>query len=177
MQLTLFTVIIFALCIIPCSGQNVNRNKQELIYPAVYIDIEKVGKGKPIYAGDSDERVWMKLVNNTKWSIYLDMFVFGDDEKTGLFYEVEKVRENLSNKAIPIGYRRGHSGSGESEIKIGESVSFSIPKNHLADNLKIRIDFTYEWEHPEERKSPDYSYTRNSVFITSSDLKRFLNKR
>jgi hypothetical protein len=177
MKLPIFTSIIFALLIIPCLGQSEKRDQQKLIYSTVYIDIEKVGKGKPIYADDSEERVWLKLVNNTKWSIYLGVFVFGDEENEGLFYDVERGKDESPNTEIPRGYNRGHSSSGDSELKSGNSITFSVPKNHLAGSLKIRIDFTYEWEYASEKKPRLYSRTRNSVYLSSSDLKSFLNKK
>jgi hypothetical protein len=71
---------------------------------------------------------------------------------------------------IPRGYTRGHGGSPDSELKSGKSISFSVPQNHLNDNLKIRIYFTYEWER--DVSFAEDSNPQHSVFFSSSDLKK-----
>lgn len=55
------------------------------------------------------------------------------------------LKKNKSVSAIPVGYPVGgfcHSY----ELAGGKSVTFSVPSEHLADGLIIRIPFNYQWE-------------------------------
>jgi TonB family protein len=143
--------------------------------PSIYVDFIRVGKGEPIRIEDSEERVWLKFVNNTKWSVYLSVFDIGDNEN-GLFYDVEKIRDDFSNQEIPRGYNRAGAGSPDSELKSGKSINFSVPQNHLADNLKIKIDYTYKWEFTEDLNN-SYSIPINIIYIYSFELKKFINTK
>jgi hypothetical protein len=146
--------------------------------PSVYLDFERIGKGEPLYADDIEDRVYLKLVNNTKWSIYVGAFVFGDDDKEiGLYHEIEKENNDLSNMETPKGYKQGDARSPDSELRSGKSISFSVPKNHLTNNLKIRVDFTYDWEYGIEINSLIYSNPRHSVFFSNSDLMKYLKEK
>ncbi len=152
--------------------------------PAVYVDFERLGEEAPIYSDDSKERVYLKLVNNSKWSIYVGVFSYGKDNKKGLFYDVEKERKFVgqldTDEEIPMGYRRGHVGSPDSELKSGKSISFSVPRNHLAENLKIRIEFDFEWNYDWMNRfsyGEPYPMPQMSVLYLSSSLDKFLEEK
>src|SRR5215212_7801727 len=67
--------------------------------PSIYLEFERRGKRQPLREGEPDEGVWIRLHNNTKWTIYIPTFgvesSYGD---VGLFYTVEP--ESLPNTAI-----------------------------------------------------------------------------
>jgi hypothetical protein len=182
MKTAFLLIIIFALLTVPYSAQSTNRNNTIAIQSTVYIDILRVGKGKPIYAGDSKERVWLKLVNNTQWSIFIDTFEAGTGEAGSneeyLYYDVEKIKEwQYSKTEKPLGYKQTDVRGGATELKPGGSINVSVPQNHLAENLKIRIDFRFDWQYVEGRVNPPYSYMRGSVYLSHRDLEEFINKK
>lgn len=85
---------------------------------------------------------------------------------------------SLENKKKPIiDNRQGDGRSPDSKLKSGKSISFSVPRNHLASNLKIRVDFTYDWEYGVDANSSPYSEPRHSIFFSSLDLKRFMEEK
>src|SRR4051812_4328706 len=57
--------------------------------PSVYISFERFGKTEPLYEGESENRIWLRLHNNTILNIFICHFsvakVYGD---TGIFYRV-----------------------------------------------------------------------------------------
>lgn len=116
----------------------------------------------------------MKLVNNSKWSIYVQLFSYGEKEDTGVYYDVERIRNSgVFDEPLPQGYQQG-SGciiTGYSELKSGKSVNFSIPRNHLAQDLQIRMDFIFEWVWDEETTFPNID---SSVTFSHSLLEEFL---
>jgi hypothetical protein len=115
--------------------------------PTVYISFERAGKREPQLNGQSDEGIWLRLHNNTKWSIKLDMdevpsAEFGD---AGLFYEVvvdEKVVADM----------RCHACTTD-RVSPGQSLLFSVPREHLAKGRAIRITFAYDWEEDDARST------------------------
>jgi len=42
-------------------------------HPTVYISFVKAGQAEPLYTGESNERIWLKLHNNTRWKLRLDL--------------------------------------------------------------------------------------------------------
>ena len=72
-----------------------SRNK-----PSVYISFLRYGKREPIHTGESNEGVWLRLHNNTRWPLVLlaqgaagHAFALAKDEEVGLFVSVEEVPE------------------------------------------------------------------------------------
>jgi hypothetical protein len=150
--------------------------KFEEAKPTVYLEFERTGTGEPMRSGDVKDRIWLKMVNNTKWPIYLHKFV-ARNEELGIFHSVEKMRANAVPKIVPLGYIPMDIGWQLLEIKPNQSVSFSVPKNHLAANLKIGINFKYGWEYKSNSNKSSYTEPRHTVFFSHSDLMRALEKR
>jgi len=58
----------------------------------------RFGAREPVYTGESNERVWLRLHNNTRWPLVFDAhgasgeaFARGTEEEIGLFVSVEEV--------------------------------------------------------------------------------------
>jgi hypothetical protein len=126
--------------------------------PGVYIEFEKYGKRIPLRSGESDEGVWLRLVNNLKFPIRFCTFGISSDgqkliaskgtAEIGVKYDVERTirgNPNVSNFPVPIGYNTG-SSCHKRNVKSGGSLIFSVPKEHLADGLSIRLPFEFAWE-------------------------------
>lgn len=120
--------------------------------PSVYVAYERTGKRKPLYESESDEGIWLRLHNNTKWTIIFPAFgvpkLYGD---LGMFYFLESVSKNKAADIsdLPKGYELGHLFS-TFRLKSGESVLFSIPREHLPKGVILRVRFSYEWENQDD---------------------------
>lgn len=167
--------------------KEVSKFKIDETKPTVYLEFSHLGTDKPWFVGDSKERVWLKMVNNTPNSIYIKKFTLKDNNQTGLYYLVEKVIKvnngplieevkiltNEFDSDIPKGYRRGHSPSPFSELLSGESIMFSIPNNHITKDLRIRIEFKFDWEFLSNIDTSLYSEPKHSIFFSFYDLEQF----
>jgi hypothetical protein len=115
--------------------------------PSVYISYERSGKREPLHGSESDEGIWLRLHNNTKWTIIFPTFgppeTHGD---VGMFYTLEVVSELPKEVTdIPKGYELRHLYS-TFNLRGGESVLFSVPREHLPKGIVLRVSFSYEWE-------------------------------
>lgn len=151
---------------ISSSGEKIAKDK-----PSVSLSYEKTGKRKPLREGESDEGIWLRLHNNTRGEIYFCAFGISKDgemlrfydknSELGVNYEIEKMppgeegrgirrNEKSDNVAkeifdIPSGYKVGgvcHVYT----LPSNKSILFSVPREHLAKNLLIKMEFGYEWE-------------------------------
>lgn len=78
------------------SQTNIGRISKE--HPSVYITFVKTGKRESTYVGEIDDRIWLRLHNNTRWKLLLMAqgadgltFAKGDEEEVGMFYGVEGI--------------------------------------------------------------------------------------
>src|SRR5262245_51835905 len=137
--------------------------------PSVYIEFERIGKAPPLFEGEKEERVWLKLHNNTRWAVVICSFPataeYGD---IGVVYDVKQsptpirtegrvggrrtsgkpASKNISqpeSSKIPEGYSTGDTCA-PYYIDSGKSIVFSVPREHLAKNLYIEFEFWAEWE-------------------------------
>lgn len=132
--------------------------------PSVYITFERFGEREPLKPSESREGIWLRFHNNTKWPISFRAFgVPKELGEVGMYYEIEELpqaplergsssgssaekKEDIKRKSdLPIGYDPGDSFSVIS-IESGDSISFSVPSEHLAEGLYLRIAFNYGWE-------------------------------
>ncbi|MDQ3649591.1 MAG: hypothetical protein M3458_04780 [Acidobacteriota bacterium] len=116
--------------------------------PSVYLSFEREGKREPLEEGESGQGIWLRFRNNSKWQVGVCIFSvpkeYGDE---GVFYEVERfISANTGNVGeTPIGYE-AKGGCLRQLIPPGKSLIFSVPREHLADGLAIKVAFRYEWE-------------------------------
>lgn len=121
--------------------------------PPIFISFESAGVREPLRDGESNQGVWLRLNNNTKWTIIFPAFgvpkLYGD---AGMYYEIEttpidKIVGVPSSEAVetPIGYRLSHAYS-TYYLSPGGSVTFSVPREHLTKHFALRISYSYEWE-------------------------------
>lgn len=126
--------------------------------PGVYISFERLGKRMRLRDDEGDDGVWLRLVNNMRFSIRFCSFGISEEGDrliasqknfgVGVKYDVELTNPQIFDEAknkMPIGY-----GSRSScflfELKPGSFISFSVPNEHLVKGLSIRVPFNYEWE-------------------------------
>jgi hypothetical protein len=139
--------------------------------PTVYISFVRVAKREPLHEGESKEGVWLKLHNNTRWTLV--HAAFGVEPKwgeVGLFYDVElaKRRNRSDLSELPLGYDRGDVSS-TNNLPSGKSILFSVPREHLAKNLRLRICYNYSWE-AGDRGWVGYDEPEHCVFFYGSNV-------
>jgi hypothetical protein len=104
----------------------------------VHIEFERAGKREPLEASDSASGIWLRLHNNSKLPIVLDMHGVPSEDygDASLIYDV------LSEGRVIIP-DSCHACSFNS-VGPGHSLSFSVPAEHLSLGRSIRIKFNYE---------------------------------
>jgi len=110
--------------------------------PHVFISYEREGEIEPLYVGESEKRVWLRLHNNSKWKI---MFCSGPIPKEYGETEITHAIERYKGYGETPGTRSADS-CGYLILESGKSVLFSVPREHLANGLAIKVQFRYEWE-------------------------------
>jgi hypothetical protein len=132
-------------------------------HPSVYITFERAGRIASPANGAIEERVWLRLHNNTRWAIWHDAQglpkEYGD---VGLFYDVE----NLEDHKVEV----GNSCHVCSFIPLapGRSAIFSIPREDIPENHRIRVSFWYEWQ--DSNDVAGGREVQNWVYFYGSDL-------
>jgi len=133
--------------------------------PSVYLTFVRVARARPLRPGQSGERVWLRLHNNTRWRISVPAFDvpegYGDAVPA---YEVRALpRPRGRNRGdCPLPIRGGPKLASIVELGLGVSMDFSIPVEHLCRNLYIAIQFNYGWEDTDDvadgREAQHYIY-------------------
>ena len=133
--------------------------------PTVYISFDHAGKREPLLKGESDQGIWLRLHNNTRWAIRLQMNgvprQYGD---ANLFYEVLSENEVVVDMGCHV--------CSSNKLPPGKSILFSIPREYLNKDLAIRISFSYEWE--EDERGSTSLEPQHYVYFYSSALPKTL---
>jgi hypothetical protein len=170
--------------------------------PTVYLSFERVGERKPIHPSESNQGIWLRLHNNTKWAINfctLSLYIppkaapfrltdgrgvlaLREGVEVNMCHGVEEVSyyesvitsdckartESLAADSSPqVGYDKGDVFS-SAWLPPGQSVTFSVPREHLGKDLAIFIRFNYEWEYGERTFRSDEPEHR--VYFRAVDL-------
>jgi hypothetical protein len=118
-------------------GQNPRLSQS---HPSVYITFERAAKIASDSSGELEETVWLRLRNNTRWPIILDMNGVSSKEygDAALFHDVL-----LDGKVIAE--ERCHACS-FNPLPPGRSLVFTVPRADLREGYSIRVRFSYGWE-------------------------------
>ena len=171
MKKLVLSLLVSLLCLSLVSGKqqsSPDRGRSILIRkdrPSIYIEFERSGKAPPLFEKEREERIWLRLYNNTQWAINFCSFsVKNQYGGIGIVYEVKRSRtsfgriEGSSNRgALPVERNQQESirtpqGYSTSDVctphslDSGKSVTFSIPREHLGKNLYIEFEYWPEWE-------------------------------
>jgi hypothetical protein len=88
-KITLIILIALALSI-PTVAQSKPKQhlkrKASVSNPSVYLSFVRVGKREPLHVSESDKGVWLRLHNNTRWSLLPNAYgaggyVFAQEKK------------------------------------------------------------------------------------------------
>jgi hypothetical protein len=114
--------------------------------PGVYISFERTGRRLPMRVGETSEGWFLKIHNNTRWSLTLESL--GDGPKQNgdadLVYDVIEDPQGYPPSPIPAG--NWFDLVSEASVRAGKSLDFSVPKAKLGEGLGIKVRFNYEWD-------------------------------
>ncbi|MDX2040610.1 MAG: hypothetical protein SF097_05140 [Acidobacteriota bacterium] len=117
--------------------------------PSVFISFVERRKREPIEASESNEGIWLRIVNNSKWTIWLPSFgVPKGAGDIGVHYVLESLSSSSAkpkDSNCPPSYDLPHPASFK-PIKPGKSALFSLPSNGFTESQRMRIFFFYDWE-------------------------------
>jgi len=139
MRVLILSVVLFATPISWAQTRAANPRLSRA-HPSVYIAFDRQGKIADLRGiGELKETVWLRLHNNTRWPIVLDMNgvpkAYGD---ASLFYDV------LSDGKL-VFEDRCHVCS-SNPLRPGRSLVFTVPQEYLAKGFSIRVKFSFGWE-------------------------------
>ena len=143
-------IFIFVLNLIPAIAQKTETRSSDVRVvkdqPSVYISYERQGALKPLRTGGSNERDWLRFQNNSKWQVGVCMWdirkEYGDKD---VIYEVERYENVGNSEKTPIA-NDPEGSCPRMFMESGKSVLFSVPREHLAEGLAIKVEFRYEWQ-------------------------------
>ncbi len=137
-MICLISVVLMFASLVSSGVQHSSGGHMKKGVPSVYITFEKIGElqSEP---SDDRERTWLRLHNNTRWPIRLDMggvpAEYGDAK---LFFD-----GLLDGEVI---FRNRCHGCSTNLLGSGKSMVFNVPKRDLGKGRSIRVKFSYGWE-------------------------------
>lgn len=150
--------------------------------PSVYVEFERSGKAPPLFEAEKEDRIWLRLQNNTKWTMEFCSFsVKSQYGGTGVVYEVkrhgspvgdeegttlQRDRNQQGQTKTPQGYSTGDTCTAY-HLASGKSVVFSVPREHLRKNLYLEIEFWPEWENRDNELG---SFPQSYVSFSNQEL-------
>lgn len=88
-----------------------------------------------------------------------------------MYYDIEVIpswKDKIKDVNIPVGYKRPHICMMEN-LQSGKSYIFSLPKEHVAMGLKIKVMYQYEWEKLSSSE-PEHLLTFSEIVCLSNKL-------
>ena len=160
----LLTIVLTCSLVTPGAAQRQKSRSAGLVNgnkPAVYISLLRSGEIEPLETGVGNRYLWLRITNNSRWAIWLDMSgvpkAYGD---AGLFYTIE----NKDDGKIRID-SRCHACS-VNPVGSGRSVVFSIPADYASQDARMRMEYSFAWERDNEPVGGSYS-THSVLFYFS----------
>lgn len=137
--------------------------------PSVYVEFERSGRALPLFEGEKEDRIWLRLQNNTKWTIEFCSFSVKEQYgSAGVVYEVKRQRSSSfqTEAKTPQGYSTGDTCTAY-HLSSGKSLVFSVPREHLRTNLYLEIEFWPEWENKDNELG---SFPQSYVSFSNHEL-------
>lgn len=133
--------------------------------PHIFIAYERKGKIEPLYEGQSDYRIWLRFYNNSKWKVkFCSNPIPKEYGETEINYEIKRYEgfgeTPGSRRSDTCAYRL---------LESGNSILFSVPREHLVEGLAIRVLYRYNWE-TEQDGNDDFLEPEHYVYFYSEDI-------
>jgi hypothetical protein len=150
---SIILVLLFSLLVIPVSTQKKSRSNRKKVLtstevrlkkdkPHVFISYEKQGEIAPLSQSQSNRRYWLRFHNNSIFTVMICISVVPKDYGDyGVRYEVERYQG-----FGPVPGVGSSDNCQNQQIESGDVLNFSVPQEHLAEGLAIKIRFKYYWE-------------------------------
>jgi hypothetical protein len=143
-----------------------------------------------LFEREKEERIWLRLHNNTLWTIEFCSFSVKDQYgDTGIVYDVKRyppstgmIEVHLKGSALPKERNQqepartlqGYSTADTCTpyyLDSGKSVIFSMPREHLGKNLYIEFEFWPEWENRDNELGnfPQYYVSFGNLELPSGE--------
>jgi hypothetical protein len=145
--------------------------------PYVYLQFDHVGPRKPLHEGEPSTGLWLRIVNNCKVPIGVRSYgVTTGDIGTGVFDEIIPVQQGITVQAyfgeislstdekptqttaneqstkMPEGYSAELSSV--TRVLPGQSLLFSVPRNHVSRDWFLRVKFALAVSKPSVGPGP-----------------------
>jgi len=145
--------------------------------PYVYLQFDHVGPRKPLHEGEPSTGIWLRVVNNCKVPISVRSYgVTTGDIGTGVFDEIIPIQQGITVQAasgeVPVSTdeKPAQKGANEPSAKMpegysaelssatrvlpGESLLFSVPRNHVSRDWFLRVKFALAVSNPSAGTGP-----------------------
>ena len=121
-------------------GQKKTVQKPVQKVPSIFISLESVEIMKDSLRRKDEKRVWLRLRNNSRWTIKVDASggVKGQDDAS-LYYDILDDKDNIKQ-------RRACHVCSIVGLARGKSILFAVPYEELEKAASLRIQFSYPWE-------------------------------
>ena len=186
MRMNIVGLLALLLCLLPVAGQQRGKGETRAMLvrkdrPSVYIEFERSGKAPPLFEGEKEDRIWLRLQNNSKWTIEFCSFSVKEQYGgTGVVYQVKGYGSSLGverstlqrnenqqeQTKLPQGYSTGDTCTAY-HLSSGKFVEFSVPRAHLMKNLYLEIEFWPEWENRDNELG---SFPQSYVSFSNQEL-------
>jgi hypothetical protein len=168
--------IIVSVCFLLIIANNVSAQSsvsQDFVIdktkPYVYLKFDHIGPRQPAQAGEGDDGLWLRVVNNCRTPIVFQSFGIVGNPGVGLMDEVVDVEPMLQitgyssieerqdaerearRKEHLRKFKQGHKPAGyNSEVAgvarvlPGKDILFSVPRNHVDEDWYMRVRFALD---------------------------------
>lgn len=132
--------------------------------PYVYVQFDHVGPRKPLYKGEGEVGLWLRIVNNCRVPIKVPTFgLTTGDPGVGLLDEVvpdavavsvssepDELNPSTGKASTASSHPQGYSAEVFSMTRIlpGKDILFSVPLNHVSDQWFMRVRFVLDVDKP-----------------------------
>jgi hypothetical protein len=135
-------------------GKDSNDRPQNACVAEAKIEFVRYGKRPSIYINESDERVWLRFVNQSKKTLIFDAqdsqrtidFLGRISKELDIYYEMVKKENCGSDDEIvrdrPVGYTRREAYYTVT-LKPGQSFIFSVARQHLSKGHAIYLVYSF----------------------------------
>ena len=112
--------------------------------PFVYLEFGRVGPRQPLAHGEGNVGIWLRLHNNSAYPIRVDAYqVDSASPEITLRHAVVPVGPQGSSLRPPVGYDTADVSSPVT-LGSGDSLSFSVPAEHIGPDWYVRIKFEFQ---------------------------------
>jgi hypothetical protein len=156
----------------PAQRRNINPRVSKT-QPSVYITFEREGKIASSSSGEMEETVWLRIRNNTRWPIILDMNGVPKEYGAALFHDVLSEGKVIAEEHCHV--------CSFNPLPPSHYLVFTVPRSDLVKGYSIRVRFSYCWEDGSDvaggREVEHFVYFHSSSLPKTPKLNARSNKR